>query len=152
MIFVNWWLTFFKQFNIHEKKQKNKWHGSTPPLFCPSFPCGVCLLYGAWNAHILPTCHRTWHVWKKHVQGHVTITCWCLFNHCLFRWLPVQDSICMAKITTFDHPVLQWLSQLKSTEENHTVYNVANLVKFHTSSIGFYCSIGTFLGAKEVYT
>jgi len=58
----------------------------------------------------------------------------------------------MAKITTFDHPVLQWLSQLKSTEENHTVYNVANLVKFHTSSIGFYCSIGTFLGAKEVYT
>ena len=29
---------------------------------------------------------------KKH-KGHVTITCWCLFNHCLFRWLPVQIKV-----------------------------------------------------------
>ena len=76
-----------------KKNWENKWHGSTQPLFCPSFPCGICLLYRAWNAHILPTWHRTWHVWKKTHQRPCHYHFLRLFDHCLFLLLPLQIKV-----------------------------------------------------------
>ena len=38
---------------------------SHPAIARTAPTCGICLLYGPWNANILPTWHRTWHVWEK---------------------------------------------------------------------------------------